>query len=199
MRTKTAFTLIEMLVVLAVLVALMGLLLPVLGFVREKGRQTTCLSNLGQLGKALHMYADDWNGYIPPYNNLDASARPGHDGLLVRAFWPYLREPRVWFCPSDPYAGRGVIPGADSGFSHRYGSYSTCPFVPPVMIEPGHHLLTTLWRLDAPGINHDKEPSEYAYLSDWFLYEINTPVSHNGSGNNLAFDGRVVSSRKSKS
>jgi prepilin-type N-terminal cleavage/methylation domain-containing protein/prepilin-type processing-associated H-X9-DG protein len=197
MQNRKAFTLVELLIVVAIIAAILAFLLPVLGAMREKGRQTQCISNLAQLGKALHMYADNWNGYIPPYNTLDASKHPGHDALLARAFAPYLREPRVWFCPSDPYAGQGAVPFVDSNFSHRYGSYATSAFVPPVMVEPGHRLITTPWRVDAPGIEHDRDPSSYAYLADWFADSIQTPDLHNGSANFLAFDGRVVSERKS--
>jgi prepilin-type processing-associated H-X9-DG protein len=199
MRRRKAFTLIEALVVVATVVALMAFLIPVIGAMREKGRQTQCLSNLAQLGKALHMYADEWNGYTPPYNNSDQSTRPGHDALLVRAFAPYLREPRVWFCPSDPYAGRGVIAGSDSNFSHRYGSYSTSPLAPPVIIQPGNRLITTPWRIEAPGIQSNRDPSAYAYLADWFMYESNLSHRHNGSGNFLAVDGHVVAGRKTRS
>jgi prepilin-type N-terminal cleavage/methylation domain-containing protein/prepilin-type processing-associated H-X9-DG protein len=199
MRSRTAFTLIELLVVVAVVAALMGVVLPVTAALRESGRQSHCLSNLAQLGKALHMYADDWNGYIPPYNNLDAVTRPGHDALLARAFAPYVRDPRIWFCPSDPYAGQGRVPGVvDSSFSHRYGSYANAPFIPPVVIEPGHRLMATPWRLDRPGLRGDGDLSNEAYLADWFVYEIFTPDRHNGSGNVLAFDGRVVAGRKRK-
>ena len=200
MRSRKAFTLVELLVVVAVLVALMGALFPLIAALREKGRQSQCLSNLAQLGKALHMYADDWNGYIPPYNNSGTSSlRPGHDALLARAFAPYVRDPRIWFCPSDPYAGQGTVPGVDSHFSHRYGSYANAPFVPPVVIEPGHRLIATPWRLDRPGLRGDGDLSNEAYLADWFVYEIFTPDRHNGSGNLLAFDGRVVAGRMSKS
>jgi prepilin-type processing-associated H-X9-DG protein len=194
MRSRTAFTLIELLVVVAVLIALMGVLMPVTAALRESGRQSQCLSNLAQLGKALHLYADDWNGYIPPYNNSDAasSLRPGHDALLVQAFAPYVRDPRIWFCPSDPYAGQGTVPGIDSNFSHRYGSYVNAPFIPPVVIEPGHRLMATPRRLDRPGLRGDGDLSNEAYLADWFVYTIQAPDRHLGGGNVLAFDGRVV-------
>src|SRR5437867_1663680 len=51
-RLRTAFTLIELLVVIAILAGLAALLFPVLAQAREKGRQTSCLSNKHQLGLA---------------------------------------------------------------------------------------------------------------------------------------------------
>ncbi len=75
----------------------------------------------------------------------------------------------------------------------QYGSYPTSPFVPPVIMEPGHRFITTPWRLDQPGPLPDQSTSEVVYLADWFMDEIKETVSHNRRGNQLLFDGRVVS------
>ena len=62
-----AFTLVEMLVVIAIIGILAGLLMPALTRARESGRQTACMNNLRQLGMAFQAYAKAFDEYFPPY------------------------------------------------------------------------------------------------------------------------------------
>lgn len=62
---RRGFTLVEVLVTVAIIVALAGLIFGVLGPAREKGRQAVCASNMHQLGLVLMTYASDWGGVEP--------------------------------------------------------------------------------------------------------------------------------------
>src|SRR3954467_1196946 len=66
MRTqrKPAFTLIELLVVIAIIAILAAILFPVFAQARDKARQAGCFSNLRQIGTALAMYTQDYDGLI---------------------------------------------------------------------------------------------------------------------------------------
>lgn len=62
---RAAFSMIELLVVVAIIVILASLLLPALGQAKSRGWKIACLSNLRQVGIAIESYAPDYNGDIP--------------------------------------------------------------------------------------------------------------------------------------
>ena len=95
---RRGFTLIELLVVIAIIAILAAILFPVFARAREKARQTTCLSNLKQIGLAVLMYAQD---YDERYNLAYTATAAGtfHWPQLLE---PYHRNTQLYECPSDP-------------------------------------------------------------------------------------------------
>ena len=97
-QTK-GFTLVELLVVIAVIGILVSLLLPALGSVREAAMASMCSSRMRQCGIAMHTYAESHGGRLPKVT--------GH-GLEAEDSWitklgPYLEEVDVIrTCPNDP-------------------------------------------------------------------------------------------------
>ena len=63
---RAGFTLLELLVVIAVIAILAGLLLPALNKARMAGQKAGCGSGLKQIGNAMIMYRNDYDDYIAP-------------------------------------------------------------------------------------------------------------------------------------
>ncbi len=84
---KDAFTLVELLVVVAIIAVLMAILLPALNAGREKARQGKCISNLRQQSVALEMWHGN-SGYFPPGMLCGAGNWQDEDGFWHSGTWP---------------------------------------------------------------------------------------------------------------
>lgn len=127
-----AFTLIELLLVMAVLAILASMLMPALSRARERSRAVQCVSNLRQWGFAAHLYADDNDDFLPHPDDrrrdrgaFGSPTYPEHDHGYVDMLPPYWNErawrdhpegekPRsgIWCCPT-------ARPLADSEYDYR--------------------------------------------------------------------------------
>ncbi len=99
---RRGFTLIELLVVIAIIAILAAILFPVFARAREKARQSSCLSNMKQLGLSIQMYVQDYDERLFQY----------HDGTR---YWPafvvpYMKNSQIMWCPSNP-ATQGSLSG----------------------------------------------------------------------------------------
>jgi len=120
-RTIKAFTLIELLVVIAIIAILAAILFPVFAKVREKARQTTCTSNMKQIGLAILQYQQDYDETFPMLHYNDSA---GQEVRWYEEVGPYIKNGQkyastgrysgaggIWHCPStaaDQPAGYGA-------------------------------------------------------------------------------------------
>jgi prepilin-type N-terminal cleavage/methylation domain-containing protein/prepilin-type processing-associated H-X9-DG protein len=96
---RGGFTLIEVLVVAAVIVVLASILLPVFAQARERSRHLGCLSNVRQLSAGLQMYAQDFDEALPLCTNY-AAPETAPERIWTSALAPYLHSTGVLICPS---------------------------------------------------------------------------------------------------
>jgi len=110
---KRAFTLIELVVVIAIIGALSTLIFPVYQHVVQSSRSAGCLSNLRQLGMALNLYLGEHNMVMP---TLAAGRQSKSDDLAVidNTLDAYASEPAVFACPADTHIA------ADTGTSYYW-------------------------------------------------------------------------------
>lgn len=99
-------TLIELMVVVALMALLAGLYLPAVQRVKSKGVQTRCLSNLRQLGLGFRLFADDHENQYPM--ELLATSGGTRDFISAGETWRhyqalsnYLDQPKLLICPAD--------------------------------------------------------------------------------------------------
>ena len=105
----SAFTLVELLVVIGIIAVLAALLMPVLSVARERGRMASCQNNLRQVGMALMMYTDRYNEYFPTVHGDDYE----HPLPAAREWWemlePFGLKRGYMLCPSDPHKGKAGV------------------------------------------------------------------------------------------
>lgn len=111
---RRGFTLIELMVVIAIISVLAAILFPVFARAKAQAKQTTCLSNLKQIGDAMVLYMADYDDIFPsaidPADKYDPaiwSAFPQYQALIPHmplmsdVLQPYLKSHEVFHCPAD--------------------------------------------------------------------------------------------------
>jgi len=109
MTSRKGFTLIELLVVIAIIAILAAILFPVFARAREKARQTSCLSNLKQIGLAEKMYEQDYDEVTGTY--VVAAPNSVTTQLsFIDLLMPYVNNTQLFECPSadNGYRSGGV-------------------------------------------------------------------------------------------
>src|ERR1051325_3166561 len=129
-RTRRAFTLVELLVVIRIIALLISILHPALGKVREQGRGVKCQSNLKQLMTGFMMFAQDHKGSLPGNFSdrtraneeerdwlMGGSTTPLIDAPQMGTVFKYIKNKEVYTCPSNSSGG---YVGAGGGSNQQF-------------------------------------------------------------------------------
>ena len=133
------FSLVELLVVTAIVSLLAAMLFPAFLTVRGKARQIACGSNLHQIGLGIAMYAQDYDGLYPravdPMDRFAPAVWNGFPtfaadipkiGLIHQVLMPYTKSPTIFSCSSDSGVGTGDFNGLPlNAFPTSYEKFGT--------------------------------------------------------------------------
>ena len=199
MRRK-GFTLIELLVVIAIIAILAAILFPVFARAREKARQTSCLSNLKQLGLAALSYAQDYDELLPKARNWNHQ-----QGMWFASLYPYVKNSQVFQCPSllsNGYTGAVVspvlnLPLSSIGYGWNIGTNEAPAYTNgmgyfELDLQPWRSLAMIPTPADTIMM---ADISRYAGNYLYLVYVVTsisfTPEFHNGGGNYVFADGHA--------
>ncbi len=205
-RSVRGFTLVELMVVIAIIAILAAILFPVFSKARERARATACQSNLRQLGMALRQYVMDNDETYPggPYVyllNMDVpddkcggTAVPQYTGAnypstIFTVLFPYITNEGIQVCPSRsgfcyPQQFRETL-SARSSYAYNYLCWNQRS--EGEIRDPVYQVLMC----DCRSAWVDFDAAIWRYIGDPTLIESNLSCWHNEKFNVLFGDGHV--------
>lgn len=182
MHRPRGFTLIELLVVIGIIAMLIAILLPVLGFARDRGKAVQCLANLRTIGQGVYLYAGDFDGHFPLSSHSTGNAFSV--GNWITTLEQYGVSIDLRRCPDDP-TQRLTSFVTNDFLEPGGGGYSKISLIP----RPA----TTVYAVEA----HRNYLADHlhAHLDAWSTAQDMTSeidvARHDGASNNIYLDGHA--------
>ena len=166
-KSNRGFTLVELLVVMAVMAVLVAVLFPTLIQARNRARSVTCVSNLRHLGTAVQLYAQDWEQQLPELKRTPFAGQ-GHLGdwpdgtsatLARMALAEYLQAEKCFTCPGDRSAPAFGFQPEQGPVAKRTGS----SYVPWATARAGRYGIA----IDGASITSIDSPASQVLFMDY--------------------------------
>ena len=185
---KRGFTLVELLVVVAIIALLVSILLPALGQARESARMVSCLSSVGALTKTGMVYSCDNKDKFPYQNGyiscVEDPIKNSEEGTSVYDTWvvnmkSYLDSPKYFMCPAAKMPEGGYYPPTDKDdisyaangiVSHFGGRLGGRPCDLVSYLDNGHRVCVSVLRPHSVKSNETKMENESCW-SGWMRYD----------------------------
>jgi prepilin-type processing-associated H-X9-DG protein/prepilin-type N-terminal cleavage/methylation domain-containing protein len=200
MRSRSAFTLVELLVVTAIIGLLVALLLPAIQSARASARRTQCISNMKQLGLGIHNFANTRGGRFP------FNSHAGTTKSWVFTVAPFIESvDSIRICPDDPQAEarlNSAPPGTTYIINNFIGtSKANAPFNNYRKLKETTRTIVLFEGADKRAV---ATTNEHAHCSSWYspaniaanlvwtkVTDEIQPNRHGGTANYLYADGHV--------
>jgi len=188
MSRRRGFTIVEMLVVIAMIAVLAGILLPALTKARDAARRTVCMSNLRQLTQAYLGYAADHDRELITNHRhgdwvMDGADR---DAVTTGKLYPYLNNDRVYRCPQQE--------------GERFHSYSINDYLngdSPLILSHAHRISDVSNQAATFAFIEEFDPRFYNHGGFEMMpypgkFWFDHPAVFHGNGQRALFRGRAL-------
>lgn len=190
--SKLGVTIVEIVLVVTIVAILTVILCPVFAESSGKSRVASCQNNLRQIGLAIKMYAQDWDGNLPWTYNW--SEKPPK--YMNQALEPYIKNKGVWKCPAQTTPAFADYEGSEitmhyAANSDLFGQNSPDYDSPIIDLKnirdaSGDTIAVFDWRAPSPACGGSMGWAALPDLGNYSYFMV-----HNGYGNFLFLDGHV--------
>jgi prepilin-type N-terminal cleavage/methylation domain-containing protein len=188
-RKIKGFTLVELMVVMAIVAILLAISLPAMSHAKEQARRTVCLSNIRQLTFAWLTYAGEHGGKIVSAYTWGPESWVNDCTICMSveggALWQYVKRPEIYICPDDPinfdrtYALNGYLHGEAPGAARTISEIR----------QPTSNVFCFVEKYDPRGLNEDSFLCSVYPSTQW----VDTPAPWHGNAGCVSFcDGHAI-------
>jgi len=187
MKRRPAFTLIELLVVIAIIALLLGIIMPAISKAKAIAATAVCLSNIGQMGKAYYMYAEENKGFVTDGKPCPAPNPSGRPSTAFMTFDPTGRNWRTLCFVADPMGENGQA--LHDSVADEIRGISKGGLWPYLQSPDVYHCpVDTRWRRPPDSSN----AAAYHKIGGWRTYSIGSVLSFGGYNETNSDEDKAV-------